>query len=282
MLLPPRDESGLNLQVALVTIPISLASDEISFIESDRQLGWFRNIANLPTARSRVRHAWLWFVTIASILLCILFFIGSLCVFEKAPDDIEHQHIWGRLKDIGPAIAGSWVLCAALLAITAAGITALAALSDSEDHTKAREKAIKRVCVGEIKAFWDMCNRLELRTKLRNHISWLKTNQLSPEKLRPFRRNVGEDWFVFFRVDPEALGALSDEISSLYISLSVRCRGLSARLNWLNECHWDPEQISFWIDYHSDTLEVLDSLYNPSESLLARLGVKIDLDKFQF
>jgi hypothetical protein len=224
----------------------------------------------------------LWTVTALSAILSAIFVGGSLVVFFNAPDHIEHQHLWAPLKDIGPAIAGSWVLCAALLAITAAGITALVALGDSEAHTKAREQAIARVCIGEIKAFWDLCNRLQLHSKLQGHISWLENQKDAPEKLNAFRRHVGEDWFVFFRVDPEALGELSDEISSRYIALSARCRNLASRLNWLNGCRWDPEQIAFWIAYHRDTLEVLNGLYEPSRTVLAELGSDVDPQTFKF
>jgi hypothetical protein len=229
-----------------------------------------------------LRHPVLWVVTAASALLSAVFIAGSVFVFLHAPDKIQDQHLWSALKDIGPAVAGSWVLCAALLAITAAGITALVTVRDSEARTNAREAAIARVCIGEIKAFWDQCNRLELNDKLEQHIAWLKRNELTPSFATPFRRNFGEDWFVFFRVDPEALGELDEDTSSRYISLSTRCRHFASRLNWLNSCTWTPEEIDFWINYHRDTLEVLNGIYEPSKFTLRLLGSDVDPRTFKF
>ena len=177
-----------------------------------------------PSSR---RHRVLWAVT----CLFIFDFIGlSSYLFFKSPSHIEDQSYWSALKDIGPAIGASWVFSAALLTITAAGITAIESLKDSESRSEARTRAIRRVCIGEIKAFWDRCNSLELDRKLSDHTAWLKDPNGSLDNLQLFRRHLGDDWFVFFRVDPEALGELDQETSAQYISVSARSRHFVSRL----------------------------------------------------
>ena len=120
------------------------------------------------------RHLVLWAITVLSCLVSFVFIGVSCYFFLKAPSHIIDQPYWSALKDIGPAIGASWVFSAALLTITAAGITAIASLNDSGSQSEARRRAITRICVGEIKAFWDRCNSLELDHKLRVHIAWLK------------------------------------------------------------------------------------------------------------
>jgi hypothetical protein len=233
-----------------------------------------------------MKHPWLWTVTLACAVVSLIVLVGGLYILKVAPDNISGQHLWSALKDIGPAIAGSWVLCAALLAITATGITSIVTLKDSESRVIGRVTAIRRVCVGEIKSFWDRCNELELHIKLTDHIAWMKSGIKDTDHsktLDAFRRNVGDDWFSFFRVDPEALGELDEETSARYISLSVKVRHLTSRLNWLNGCQYDRHSLSFWIDYHNDTLKALNDLYRPSTEVLRLLGdAKTDPASFKF
>lgn len=219
------------------------------------------------------RHQWLrvlsWGCAAASVIIIV---IGGLLI-ATAPDGIKEQHFWSAVKDIGPAIAGSWVLCAALLAITAAGVTAISSATDADNRDAARLEAIKRVCIAEIQTFFDRCNELKLHATLTDHLKWLRKQFENPgAKADAFRRDFGDDWFIFFRVDPEALGMLDPRTSAKYISLSAHARHLTSRLNWLNSCTYDEKRGQFWINYHSHTLTVLDDLYPLAEEVLRLLG----------
>ena len=183
--------------------------------------------------------------------------------------------IWKAVQDIGPAVAGSWVLCAALLAVTAAGITAISNSNDADRRTAGEREAVRKVCVGEIKSFWDHANRLDLHAKLTEHIAWLKEaendRELAKERA-PFRRNFGEDWLRFAVTDPKSVGLLDQAVVERYVSLAAKVRNLTSRLNWLNTCQFDSERIIFWVDYHQDTLEGLNDLAEPSNTVMALVG----------
>jgi hypothetical protein len=188
-------------------------------------------------------------------------------------------------KDIGPAIAGSWVLAAGILTLTSAWITASAAAREAEVSSARRRDAIRQVCIGEIQSFWDRANQLELEKKLADHLGWLRQIQSQPEGKRPnlFRHSLGDDWFLLSRVDTLAVGELAPEVCARYIALSARVRNVVSRFNWLNSASYAGQEIGFWIHYHADTHEVLRDLYAPSQDMLRRLGdTQTDPATFRF
>jgi hypothetical protein len=181
-----------------------------------------------------------------SLVLAVLFVLVSIAAIFCAPIPIGEQFFWAALKDIGPAIAGSWVLSAGLLTLTAAGINNRAAAREVEASNTRRKEAIRQVCVGEVKSFWDRANHLELHKKLQDHLGWLRWIQVNPQEGTPdlFRRSLGDDWFLLSRVDTPAIGELEPEISALYLSLSARVRNVVSRFNWLNSASYagqDPD-----------------------------------------
>ena len=128
-------------------------------------------------------------VTGVAMVLAVAVFGESVRLFNQYPAAHGATPFWTPVEKIGPTIAGSWVLCAALLAIVAAGVTALAARQDSEARAIARRRATKHLCAGEVRAFWDRCNQLELHAKLKDHIVWLMREKDTDTQLNAFRRN---------------------------------------------------------------------------------------------
>jgi hypothetical protein len=232
-------------------------------------------------------HGWIWFLIIGSAFIAIALLAGSALALWLAPSPItEHSApIWNSIKDIGPAVAGFWVVAAAIFTITAAGITILADAADGDAHDDLRKNAIRRACIGEISAFWDRMNSPEpLQTKLGDHIEWLKKHENIPASDFPdiFRRNLGDDWFLLSRLDPLAISEL-EELSGRYLALSGRARNLVGRFNWMNSADKSKHDPKFWIAYHNDTREVmLDVSARSSEMLRSLNETAIDPKTFSF
>lgn len=161
--------------------------------------------------------------------------MGIVALF-KDPAAVSNHPFWEALKDIGPAIAGSWVLAAGVLTVTSAWITARAAAREAADSNNRRRDAIRQVCIGEIKSFWDRANQLELRRELEDHLRSLREIKDQPDGNRPslLRRSLGDDWFLLSRVDTLAVGELDPEICARYLALSAKARDVVSQFNWLN------------------------------------------------
>ena len=235
-----------------------------------------------------LRRHWVWLVVTAlSASSAGAVVAASILIFNHAPVSIKEQPFWGALKDIGPAIAGSWVLAAALLAITATAMTILSAARDNDLRANERLRSILQACVSEILSFYDRTNELQLLPKLRDHVQWLQAAVDEPGRHgqpNVFRRHLGEDWFLLYSVDPLAIGELGVDRCMDYFSLTAQHRNVVARFNWMNTTRFDDQDIDFWIDYHRDTAEILQGLLRPSEAMLKKLGDKNtrDLDTFSF
>lgn len=243
-----------------------------------------------PDAADRLfirRHWWSHVVVVITVLLALALVWASVQVFSQAPASITDQPFWAPLKDIGPAIAGSWVLAAGLFAITAAAMTILSAARDNDRRANWRERSILQACVSEILSFYDRTNELQLLPKLRDHVQWLQRAKAEPGRHgqpNAFRRHLGEDWFLLYSVDPLAIGELGVDRCMDYFSLTAQHRNVVARFNWMNTTRFDDQDIDFWINYHRETAEILQGLLRPSEAMLKKLGDNNtrDLDTFRF
>jgi hypothetical protein len=225
----------------------------------------------------------MWKIVGSSFVAAVIVAIGIAALFYDPAAGGDHP-FWDAVKDIGPAIAGSWVLAAGILTVTATWMTTRANVQQAVAGDSQRKEAIRQICIGEIKSFWDRANQLELHKNLKDHLIWLREIQTDPTK-RPnlFRRSLGDDWFPLSRINTLAIGELQPEIGSRYLSLSARVRNIVSRFNWLNSASYAEHKIGFWTHYHADTLEVLSDLYTPSQDMLRRLGdTQTDPATFRF
>jgi hypothetical protein len=273
----PRNEAMMDSSSVLRTFvcaPLMLAYLALGFVVA------------MPPLRRRVdalKHKGLIAAIIVPLMLCAAFTLAGLLIVFLAPDESQGP-IWGPLKEIGPAVAGFWVLAAGLLAITAAAMTILVATRDSERRELRRREAIRQACVGEIRSFWDFANQLALLPKLNDHISWVKRGEQEPSKPRDsFRRNLGDEWFLLFRLEPLAIAELGAEIGARYLSLSGRARVLINRFNWMNGVDYKKHNTHFWVKYLEDTHEVLLQVFKLSQEMLVFLGdTSTDLSVYRF
>jgi hypothetical protein len=213
------------------------------------------------------------FLIWAPLVVAVALVAAGTYLMFVSPRPISAEAFWSPLKEIGPAIAGFWVLAAALLTLTAAGLTLRAGARDAQDREEARRASVRQLCRAEVLSFWDHVNSLTLHAKLQDHLNWLRslaaTGGQTPDL---FRRNFGDEWFLISHLDPLALAELGQDETAKYLSLSARARHLVHRLTYLNSAPFASHSLDFWIGYEADTLEVLNGLYEPSTAMLAIFG----------
>lgn len=238
---------------------------------------------NLRRKLDAIKHKELLAWIAVPLMLCAVLMFGGLLLIFLAPNASEGP-IWGPLKEIGPAVAGFWVLAAGLLAITSAAMTILAATRESERRESRRREAIRQACIGEIQSFWDFVNQLALPAKLVDHIAWLRRADDEPKKPRDaFRRDLGDEWFLLFRLEPLAIAELGADTGARYLSLSGRARVLIKRFNWMNGVEYGKQKPKFWLGYISDTHQVLLDVLRLSREMLVFLGDNsTDLSVYRF
>jgi hypothetical protein len=219
-------------------------------------------------------------------------FLGmTLWLLHLGPGN-EKPNVWKALEKDGPFVAGSWVLCAALLSLSAVGITLRASARDADELEARKKQDTRQLLRAEILAFWDRLNRLKLRSGLEDHVAWLKKlrggstadlpNVEEHAKGNLYRRSLGDEWFMISRSAPLVLAELPPDDTARYLSLAARSRHLVHRLTYLNGAPYTSQKPAFWINYHNDTLQVLNDLVEPTKEMLAALGeTNADPDTFE-
>ena len=223
-----------------------------------------------------VRRPLNWLIC-APTMLAVAFLLTTSWLLCQGPGG-QKPDFWKALEKDGPFVAGSWVLCAALLSLTAIGLTLKVTADDNARNEARRRNDARQLLRAEILAFWDRLNQLELHAGLERQVAWLKRlnskEPLPDDNLCPniYRRNLGDEWFMISRSTPSVLAQLPPDDTARYLSLSARSRHLVQRLNYLNGAGYSSQTDGFWIGYHNDTLQVLNDLAKPTGEMLAALG----------
>ena len=217
----------------------------------------------------------------APALVAVLILLSGILALFAYP--LRHNDIlfWTALEKIGPAVAGSWVLCAALLSITAVAWTVREGRKQEDGRVRHRKEAVRQVCIGEIKAFWDRLNNLDLLTQLEIHLGELNVEPAHGVKARIFRRDIGSNWFMLCQSDPVAVGELG-AATAHYVALSAKARTAVARLNWMNSADAASQSWQFWKGYHQGALQLLQGVRRDCEAALISLGDDTRLEKISF
>lgn len=222
------------------------------------------------------KRSWAGLIRLTAVI-SIIVFVASMGLLFRGPDG-QHPDFWRALEKDGPFVAGSWVLCAALLSLTAVGFTLQASADDATRQDQRKREETRQLLRAEILAFWDRLNQLKLRSGLERHIGWLK--RLHDNKALPndekvpslYRRNLGDEWFMISRSAPLVLAELPPNDTARYLSLAARSRHLVHRLTYLNGAAYTSQKPEFWISYLNNTLEVLNEIVPPTREMLAALG----------
>jgi hypothetical protein len=216
------------------------------------------------------------------VLLCIVSLEWGTSVIEALPGSCLHpdtctfgQRFYVALKEIGPAVGGFLVLAAAFVAVATTGWSIDEARCEADRSRREKTSSIERAAVAEIRAFWLRIDHLKLKTKLADHIGRLEENLKDPDKHYPglFRRSLGQDWFVLFRISPLDLTLMGDLLEQ-YIVLSAVTRNLVSRFDYLNQANTKTQDRDFWFRYHQDVREVLNQTESASNIILTALGQK--------
>ena len=222
------------------------------------------------------RRSWaglIWLTAVVAIIVCLV----TVGLLFNGPDG-QHADFWKALEKDGPFVAGSWVLCAALLSLTAVGFTLQASAEDAARQDQRKRDETRQLLRAEILAFWDRLNRLKLRSGLERHAGWLtrlyENKALPNDTMNPdlYRRNLGDEWFMISRSAPLVLAQLPPNDTARYLSLAARSRHLVHRLTYLNGAAYTSQKPEFWISYLKDTLEVLFFNETATTEMLAALG----------
>lgn len=227
-------------------------------------------------AQSMKKKSWGWLIW-PPVVVAVGFLAATLWLLLQGPDG-QKPDFWRALEKDGPFVAGSWVLCAALLSLTAVGFTLQASADDAARQDERRREETRQLLRAEILAFWDRLNRLNLRVGLEHHVAWLKRlldgepTETDEKTANLYRRNLGDEWFMISRSAPLVLAELPPNDTARYLSLAARSRHLVQRLTYLNGAAYNAQKPDFWINYHNDTLQVLNDLVGPTRAMLAALG----------
>lgn len=220
-----------------------------------------------------------------------------------SPASCEAHPHWAAFKDYGPAIAGSWVLIAALFSLVAAAITIDAGRQDAEERRLRQRDAAKIASIAQIEAFWAYVNQRELIPKLNDHIGWLQKKktrleedarlQMTPGEggARPkekkeftlYRRYMGEGWLSLASTGLMDLAEVNPGVPARFVLLAVMVRHTVERFNSLNSAVVTGHTLEEWISIHNDVRQYALNLKAPSRELLTLLGAtETDPDKIVF
>jgi hypothetical protein len=198
------------------------------------------------------QHITMWALICGPVAICLFIVIVRIVLFRRAPGPI-----WKTVAEIGPAITGSWVLAAGLLAITAAGLSIRANEVDKDDRLARRQASVRGACIGEILSFLDRINGMNLKRLLEDHIQKVYRHGSATEQpALIFRRSLDDEWFMLSRSDPVTVAELGVNIGARYLSLSRLARNLVGKFDYLNSLSLEADPSKrFWYQYHKNLLD---------------------------
>ena len=186
------------------------------------------------------------------IAAAIMLTLGTAIVLGCGPY-IIYGWLWDTLKDIGPAVAGVWVLVAGLLTLTASGVAVREGRRESLEAARQYRISVIVACECDLKSYEARIAELDLVNQLRDHIARMKD---SDPWRNIFRRSLEDYWFSLSRKDPVAIAQLGEAVAVKYFSLAAQARNLSGRLLWMN-LTGDAKPADFWIRYIRETNQIL-------------------------
>lgn len=187
-------------------------------------------------------------------VLALLLIMGSVSILSSGAHFI-HGWLWDTLKEIGPAVAGVWVLAAGLLTLTASGIAVRETRRENGEAAERNRVSVIVACECDLKSYEYRIENLQLEVQLREHVQGMKEG--SPWA-HIFRRSLPDDWFRLSSQNPVAVAELGEIVAVQYFSLAAQARNLSGRLLWLNSSgENNRKDANFWLKYHEDTYRVL-------------------------
>jgi hypothetical protein len=159
--------------------------------------------------------------------VALVLFLGTLAILSLGQHFIQGW-LWDTLKDIGPTVAGAWVLVAGLLTLTASGIAVREARRENRKTIVQRRVSVIVACDCDLKSYVDRLENLALEANLREHIHTMQGSLLSA---KIFRRNLRDDWFTLSIKDPVAISELGEVFFASRAGTQLKCSVAMAKFS---------------------------------------------------
>ena len=137
----------------------------------------------------------------SSVIAAMILTLGTIVILTYGPHFI-HGWLWDTLKEIGPAVAGVWVLVAGLLTLTASGIAVREGRRENIESEKQQPIYVIVACECDLKSYEARIENLDLVIQLRAHIARMKDSE---PWAKIFRRSLQNFWFSLSTKDPIAI-----------------------------------------------------------------------------